>query len=167
LPEATSSKQEAASRTPWTAKKFIVRKEMVPDILTRLRAPTPDADAFNEKTDKVCQEHWGGKAWSKDWSYDAACVIWINPTFNDLSDVIRQVRRKKSQAILILPDWPCLSCNNQALWDMVRSYHHYSSEAPLYRIKKDPAIPESMMKWVHGRFTSTEVRAEASSRSTR
>ena len=133
----TSSSRQAEQ---WTTQRFIVSKAMISDILMRLHAPNPTVDAFADEQSSKCVRFWGpgGEAesgWSKSWSYDRVGVIWANPAFSDLVDVVKKIKQDKAQVILVAPDWKDYDYYDD-LWPMVQAYHYYPREADIFECSK-------------------------------
>lgn len=121
-----------------SGKRFVVRTEMLNDIFMRVKVRA-DIDAFNtghgDKT-KVFQQFWGKRVWSTPWGPDAG-VLWLNPSVNDIYDTIRRVRRDKSRAVLVVPDWED-ELWYEMLWPMVVEYYYYRPRVPLYEHEHPP-----------------------------
>ena len=145
-PPTAAAVVSTSSVAPDPAKKFIIRPEMVSDVLMRLHAGQPAVDAFNEGRAKVCDKHWGRTAWAENWSFDEAGLIWANPPVKELADIIRAVRRSKAQMILIVPEW-AEQCNNQSMWNMTRKCYYYKPDSQLYKKKRDKQDNEYPKQW--------------------
>ena len=122
--------------------RYVVRPEMVQDVLIRLQLQAPAIDAFGTATTTKCPVWWGPgavakTAWSQSWRYQDVGLLWCNPKFNvfDLMAIIRTIQQQKGRCILIAPDWPQEDFA-EAMWPLAKRYYYYGPDSGLFEATK-------------------------------
>lgn len=108
-----------SSRTPIT-ECYAVRRPLFNDILMRLNVKTPSVDGFADERLHLL-DHWLGpgsdvpNALEMDWSTES--LLWLNPPFSLLTQVVRMIITDRAAAVLIMPHWA-----DQPFFSEVRPY---------------------------------------------
>ena len=77
------------------------------EILQKLGVEPPSVDAFADYELHLCSRWWGPgsteseDAFSRDWGKES--LLWINPPFSFLNQVVRKIGEDGAKAILIMP----------------------------------------------------------------
>ena len=100
--------------------RYAVRRPIFNDILTRLGAPEPSVDAFADAELHLLSKWWGPgsstpDSFAADWSSEE--LLWCNPPFSRLQDVVDKIIKEEARGILILPHW-----SNQKYFQDIQKY---------------------------------------------
>jgi DNA N-6-adenine-methyltransferase (Dam) len=91
----------------WIAQDYQVRDEYVADVLRRLGVH-PQVDAFADRYNKRFPRWWGKRspeawdAFEEPWDRD---ILWMNPPYSRISDVVRKVKQDAAHVVLVVPRW--------------------------------------------------------------
>ena len=95
---------------------------------------TPTVDALASKQNMRLPNYWTAHhdAFQKCWKWD---ILWMNPPFSKLNQVLEKILRDEAQGILLIPVWPsrvwfhALSRLAVKWWDLPRDQPIFMSEA--------------------------------------
>ena len=89
---------------------YQVKQPIFRGILSQLGVSEPAVDAFGEAALHLCQIWWGPEGEKEDafqvtdWSEHG--LLWCNPPFSRLQEVVCKILRDKARVVLIVPHWP-------------------------------------------------------------
>ena len=88
----------------WKSCDYALDKTLVSRVLKFFDVGTPDNDAFASRSNRRFPKFWTKEqdAFSKSWKDK---FLWINPPFNQITQVIDKLLSEKAYAILIVPKW--------------------------------------------------------------
>ena len=106
---------------------YAVRKPIMKDILFRLQCPPPTVDAFANRALHMCDRWWGEggeveDAFIMDWGQEQ--MLWVNPPFSRLNEVIPKLVDEQARGILIMPHWKNQMFFDE-VWKIVQKKHYY------------------------------------------
>jgi hypothetical protein len=133
----------AVAQRNWASEEYAVRKQFIKDILMRLNCGTPTVDAFATMKNRRWTQHWGPEnpehpdAFKEDWSFAKNGVIWANPPFSKLSQVVQKAKNDKVRMILICPEWDRQEWFKEAMSITNRSYR-YKAGTPFFELNGRP-----------------------------
>jgi hypothetical protein len=135
---AAEGDAQSAQKTRWATQRYAVRKGVLNDILSKLRLPTPDIDAFADAKNHRFQKWWGPggvrpSAWDEDWHPKKVGLIWANPPFSDLDRVVAKVRADQARVLLVAPDWDNWKFYKE-MWAMCEDYCCYPEGSKVFEI---------------------------------
>jgi hypothetical protein len=132
----------------WKTEKYAVLPSLVQEILNDFQVEVT-LDAFADQKNSRHPRHWGKggeveDAFSQNWSEHG--LLWCNPPFSLLSQVVDKVRRDRAKIILICPDW-----NNQKyfwdLQDMVLKRKFFPVGTPVFELNGRACDPPKWGTW--------------------
>ena len=90
----------------WVSERYQVREGMVRDVLMRLQVQ-PVLDAFADEDTHVLPVWWGDggavrDAFGVDWGKMG--VLWMDPPYSRLPEVVTKLLRDGGKAVMIKPD---------------------------------------------------------------
>ena len=76
------------------------------DIVETFGLNVPSVDAFASKENRRSPKFWDTKveAFKQDWGKEP--LLWINPPFETLDEVVDKIIADNAQAIVVVPKWP-------------------------------------------------------------
>ena len=98
-------KQRPKPRT-WVSHDYAVKKDLVKTIVEHFGGEEPSLDAFASKENRRFPRYWDvdTNAFSKDWSQEG--LLWMNPPFETLEEVVDKIVGDQARAIVVVPEWP-------------------------------------------------------------
>lgn len=112
-PAGLSSGDAPAHKDKSRQERYAVRKPIYNDIMMRLagrggRALQPSVDAFADHELHLCSRWWGPgsdvpNAMEVSWKDEP--LLWLNPPFSMMADVVRKIRKDRAKAVLVCPHW--------------------------------------------------------------
>ena len=100
-PGTAFSEAEGVRRTKILTESYTVTNN-IRDKIVNFAGFTPTVDAFASETNKRFPKHWED-AFGEDWSSE---ILWMNPPFSMLSDVLDKICLEQARGILVVPEWP-------------------------------------------------------------
>ena len=94
---------------PTPKERYAVRKPIMSEALQQLGVGTPSVDAFADHELYMCPRWWGPgsieeeDAFNRNWGDEP--LLWINPPFSFLDQVVNKIRQDKAKAVLVMPEW--------------------------------------------------------------
>ena len=132
------------TRGNWVSEQYVVHKKFITDILMRLNCGTPMVDAFATAKNKRWAQHWGTDkpdhpdAFDEDWSFEVQGLIWANPPFSKLEQVVNKAKHNKVRIVLICPEWHQQQWFKDAMSITHRRYR-YKAGTPFFELNGRPA----------------------------
>ena len=108
---ADASQDEAWYTFNWiqlAKERFAVRRPMFNDILMRLGHVQPSVDAFADSRLHLMDRWWGPGSEVPDSmlvSWKNEPLLWCNPPFSMMGEVVDKLLRDRARAVLIMPHW--------------------------------------------------------------
>lgn len=136
----------------WASEHYAVRKQFIKDIMMRLNCGTPSVDAFATMKNRRWTQHWGAgnpehpDAFKEDWSFAKVGLIWANPPFSKLSQVVQKAKHDKVRMILICPEWDRQEWYKEAMSITQRSYR-YNAGTPFFELNGRPVAGTRWNVW--------------------
>ena len=106
------------AQSRWIAENYNVSSIRVEQIINILGV-TPSVDAFAMAPNQRFTRWWGPgsceatNAFSMNWGEEP--LLWMNPPFSLLREVIKKIERDRAHAIVILPEWKVKCWYREAL----------------------------------------------------
>ena len=90
----------------WVSHDYAVRKDLVEEIVKKFGGNVPTVDAFASKENRRFQKFWDTQinAFRQDWGRER--LLWMNPPFETLEEVVNKIIADKALAIIVVPEWP-------------------------------------------------------------
>ena len=84
---------------------YRVRKHVVQEVWQKWKMNKKLIDAFANKYNNQFSDWWGleKNAWAQDWKYPP--LLWVNPPFPVLMDVMDKIREDGAHVVAVLPGW--------------------------------------------------------------
>lgn len=76
------------------------------EALTALDVEHPQVDAFASPKNARCSLFWDKKNSAFNRSWKAQGLLWINPPFNRLEEVVNKVESDQATCLFLCPNWP-------------------------------------------------------------
>ena len=109
---AVISGRRERSRSPIT-ESYMVRRPQVNQALRQLGVKDPPViDCFAQEGLHVWPRWWGPgsreevDAFRKNWDFERQGLLWWNPPFSRMKDVVDKIQRDGARGVLICPYWP-------------------------------------------------------------
>ena len=131
----------------WVTEKYAVRQGIVNDIKMRLKVQ-PQVDGFAEESNHRFEEWWGPGSRSEvedafKTSWAGGRLLWLNPPFSVLDQVVKKVRDDAAKVVLICPDW-----RTRWFWKALQKHvvrrHYYPAGTWVFEL---PAKTVPAVKW--------------------
>lgn len=117
----------------WHSERYNVREGYVKDMCFRLKVQ-PVLDAFADAGNHRFPV-WYKDAFAVRWPQDE--VIWANPPFSMLQQVVEKIKRDGAKVLLVCPDWR--SCSWwKSLQEHVVRRHYYPKGTAVFELDKKP-----------------------------
>ena len=90
----------------WISHDYAVKEDFVQKIVQHFGGNVPSVDAFASKDNCRFPKFWDAQvdAFKKDWGKER--LLWINPPFETLEEVVNKIIEYKALAIIVVPEWP-------------------------------------------------------------
>ena len=101
----------------WISESYPVEASVVADITSRFGV-SPEVDCFATQANKRFDRWWGEDspeaqdAFAQNW---AGPMLWMNPPFSRIGEVVRKIARDGAHAVLVVPDWPRRTWHKEAM----------------------------------------------------
>ena len=91
----------------WCSSAYQVVDEVRDSIVEFFAQGPPSIDAFANPANARFPRYWTQRqdAFQQDWSPPAQPLLWINPPFKKMDQVLEKIVEDGASAILIAPDW--------------------------------------------------------------
>ena len=89
--------------------RYQVRPPVVQDILAKLGDPKPVVDMFADENLHLFPKWWGPGSAVPDAfqiSWEGEGLMWCNPPFSKLQQIVDKIRHDRARCVLIMPNWP-------------------------------------------------------------
>ena len=106
-PQRASGRPFGRSPSQWIAQNYAVREKYILDISHRLGVQ-PEIDVFASRSNRRCARWWGPGSREATDAFTASWgegVLWLNPPYSRLPDVIKKCRADGAHALLAAPTW--------------------------------------------------------------
>ena len=98
---------------------------------------TPTVDAFASAKNKRFPRHWED-AFEEDWSSE---ILWANPPFSRLSEVVDKICLEQARGILIVPEWPSQAWYH-VLGSIALGWWETPHDLPLFQTEEGAPLPQ-------------------------
>ena len=146
--------QEKRKRSDsWIRERYVVRPEIVHKALTTLGVQ-PMLDAFADSGAHVLPRWWGAggeneDAFQQNWNPEQVGLLWANPPFSVLPQVIHKVKKDKAKVVLVCPDWPYSRWWKAAQWLVVGDVY-FPKGTKVFDCPDRPKLPATRWgTWVY------------------
>ena len=91
----------------WQTCNYAVHPLLVRVVVDHFGEGEPTVDCFATAENKRFAVHWSREdsAWQHSWSWKRTWLLWMNPPFDVIGDVVRKICADKARAILVVPEW--------------------------------------------------------------
>lgn len=95
----------------WRSELYAVTKPYVREIIARLAVPEPTVDAFSLARSRRFCRFWGPDsdivqdAFAVHWHYRAHELIWMNPPYSRLAQVVWKIKQDHCHCVIVVPKW--------------------------------------------------------------
>ena len=97
----------------------------------------PTVDAFASEKNKRFPRHWEN-AFQEDWSSE---ILWANPPFSMLPDVIDKICLEQARGILVVPEWPSQAWYH-VLGAIALGWWEIPHDLPLFQTEGGVPLPQ-------------------------
>ncbi|EPS62093.1 hypothetical protein M569_12700, partial [Genlisea aurea] len=117
------------------------------DVVQALGVGEPKVDVFASPANARCTTCWNpeNSAFAKQWG--AQGLLWINPPFSQLSEVVNKIETDGAECLLVCPDWSARPWFAKAQLLCAKA-HFYPPGSRLFETDKGPAGPTRWGVWV-------------------
>ena len=98
---------------------------------------TPTVDAFASAKNKRFPRHWED-AFREDWSSE---ILWANPPFSRMPEVIDKICLERAKGILIVPEWPSQAWYH-VLGTIALGWWEIPHDVPLFQTEEGILLPQ-------------------------
>ena len=93
----------------WRTDDYAVRHDLVQHVIDHFGGTVPSIDAFASMKNKRFPRFWDkhADAFTKDWASED--LLWINPPFDLLNQVVDKIQKDGALAIVVAPEWKTIS----------------------------------------------------------
>ena len=98
---------------------------------------TPTVDAFASAKNKRFPRHWED-AFREDWSSE---ILWANPPFSRMPEVIDKICLERAKGILIVPEWPSQAWYH-VLGTIALGWWEIPHDIPLFQTEDGTLLPQ-------------------------
>ena len=118
-------------RSAWFTCDYAVRSDLVDLVVQRFGGNVPTVDAFASRQNKRFPKFWDIKkdAFSKDWSTED--LLWINPPFDKIEEVVHKLETDGATGIIVVPEWKDTGWRRKLQRLVVDSYI-FNKEEPIF-----------------------------------
>ena len=144
----------------WKREDYAFRFDQFREVVAELDVGQPQVDSFASLGNVRCPTYWSREddAFTKDW---ASCgLLWCNPPFSLLGEVVNKLEREGAECILICPEWRSLAWFSKAE-ELMAKGRYYPPGSRLFETDKGPAGPTRWGVWamyIPGRGREDKVR---------
>jgi hypothetical protein len=123
----------------WKSELYAVKFQYVVEIIDRLGLKTPNIDAFSLEESKRFKCWWGpGSQFVEDsftvkWTHSIVGLLWANPPFSLIANVIHKLKKDHGHAVLVVPKWVTAPWWED-LQDIVVRMLEYPCATPLFEL---------------------------------
>ena len=143
---------------------YAFRSDRFDEVTAAIDVGTPRVDAFATENNSRCPIFWSRDNDAFDRSWTAQGLLWVNPPFSQLEQVVRKITDEGAEYLLVCSNGPHASWQTR-VQDLATKAHFFPPGSRLFETEKVKSGPVKWGVWVlyiPGRHTPPPHRLRGS-----
>ena len=100
-------KSKSVGGRRWQTCDYAVDPVVVRQIVDHFGVREPKVDAFASVDNRRFPVFWSeaDSAWSRSWTWRRQGLLWMNPPYDVIDDVVEKICADRAKVILVVPEW--------------------------------------------------------------